>query len=62
MRYKVSHIVQLREEVSVRCTALLRTLETPSIFGGGDIAVDASRVRIVVDDFKSVLTEIRRLK
>lgn len=62
MRYKVSHIVRLRDEVSVRYNVLLRALATPSAFRCNNVVIDGSKIRMAVDDFKSVLSEIRRLK
>lgn len=62
MRYHANHIRRLRDEAQTRCNTLLTILNVPLAFEDNYITVDGSRIRIAVDDFKSILTEIRRLK
>lgn len=61
-RYKANHIRRLRDEAQGRCNRLLDLLHVPTRYSGEFVLVDGSKVRVAVDDFKSVLSEIRRLK
>ena len=62
MRYKANHIRRLRDEATARYEAIVRALGVSSFCGSDTIVVDGSETRMAVDDFKSVLSEIRRLK
>lgn len=62
MKYRSSHIRRLRDEAQARCNNLLDVLNVPNAYEHDFITVDGCEVRMAVDDFKSVLSEIRRLK
>lgn len=62
MRYKANHIRRLHDEVIARQLHLLSVLNVPITYSGDFISIDGSEVRMAVDDFKCVLSEIRRLK
>lgn len=62
MRYNANHIRRLRDEAQARCNRLLDALNVPETYDSDFILVDGCEIRMAVDDFKSVLSEIRRLK
>ncbi len=62
MRYKADHIKRLCAETQARYYQIMDALYVPITFSGDYTTVDGSQVRMAVDDFKSVLSEIRRLK
>jgi len=62
MKHRANHVRRLRNEAQVRCNRLLDALNVPPAWSGDWIEIDPSRTRMAVDDFKSVLSEIRRLK
>jgi len=63
--YNHSHILRLKQEAQTRFTRLQAVL-TPSatvVIGGKEVVgVSSYEVRLAVDDFRFILTEIRRLK
>jgi len=61
MRYKTSHIRRLRRELARRLEILMDSLPRYDV-SADSVEVDAVAVRLAVDDFKSILTETRRLK
>ncbi|MEE9548702.1 MAG: hypothetical protein V3V68_05040 [Nitrosomonadaceae bacterium] len=61
-KYKANHIRRLHEEAQARCNNLLDVLNVPTTFRSDFIEVNGCEIRMAVDDFKSVLSEIRRLK
>ncbi len=66
MQYRLGHLRKLADEAHYRFGRLIDALNiTPAALGGrGDDAVqiNAVDVRLAVDSFKAILTEIRRLK
>ena len=62
--YYKTHIDQLRQETEDRFSRLLLALHgTQLILNGKEcINLDGPMIRIAVDDFKTILVEIRRLK
>lgn len=65
MKYQRRHIQRLRDELVLRFDELMRGLYVPNDMGvptTDTIDIDGMRVRLAVDDFKAVLSEVRRLK
>lgn len=63
MKYKAEHIRRLHSETRQRCNHLLDVLIRSTSQTRDDfITVDSYQVRMAVDDFKNVLSEMRRLK
>lgn len=65
MKYQRRHIQRLRDEMAIRHDELQRALYIPNDMGvptTDTIDIDGMRVRLAVDDFKAVLSEVRRLK
>lgn len=60
MKYNAEHILKLRSEVAARCDQLLSALHVPPSVD--TIMLNACDIRLAVDDFKSILAEIKRLK
>lgn len=60
MIYNANHIRKLRSETTTRFEALQRILHVPH--NDKTVLMNARDVRLAVDDFKNILTEIRRLK
>jgi len=64
-RYNVSHIKELTEQAHARFGRLLNALQSEEVLvyrGKDTMMVCTSDIRIAVDDFKTILSEIRRLK
>ena len=63
MRYHYSHIRNLASEARSRFDNLLHALQMcDSGYGKDEIYIDGMTVRLAVDDFKTILAEIRKLK
>lgn len=60
MKYQAKHILMLRSETIVRLDNLLDVLRVSP--GNDMVMIQAADIRMAVDDFKVILTEIRRLK
>ena len=60
-RYRVSHVVGLREELYSRFDRLVDAFPVCRR-GQENCTVDGSKMRLAVDDFKAILAELRRLK
>jgi len=61
-RYYARHLKRLSNEASDRFQKLMRVLSTHGKIGGDTVEVDGIHIRLAVDDFKTILTEIRKLK
>lgn len=61
-RYYARHLRRLANEADTRFRELMRALDTHGAEGDSIIQPDGIQVRLAVDDFKTILTEIRRLK
>ena len=61
-RYYAKHLRRLANEADIRFRELMRALDTGRLDNDSTVQVDGTRVRLAVDDFKTILTEIRRLK
>lgn len=61
-KYYAEHLHRLRYQAQARFDELLRALETGDRRGTDLVLVDGMQVRLAVDDFKVILTEIRKLK
>jgi len=61
-RYYAWHVLKLRTEAHRRFDELMRVLELGDKRGDDLLTFDGMRVRLAVDDFKNILTEIRKLK
>jgi len=61
-KYYAKHLKRLAGEADTRFRELMRALDTHGREGDDTIQVDGTRIRLAVDDFKTILTEIRRLK
>jgi len=61
MRYRTSHIQRLRSELARRLERLMDSLPRHNMHNEL-VEVDAVSIRLAVDDFKSILTETRRLR
>jgi len=61
-RYTAGHLHRLRHQAQSRFDELLRALNTGPNRGTDAVAVDGMQIRLAVDDFKVILTEIRKLK
>jgi len=60
MIYMSRHLKRLTSEAHARFDYLLDALDTEG--AGEKVVVDGAKIRLAVDDFKTILTEIRRLK
>ena len=61
-KYYAKHLHRLRHEAQTRFDELLRALDTGGKRGTDTLMVDGMQIRLAVDDFKVILTEIRKLK
>lgn len=61
-RYYARHLRRLADEADARFRELLRALDTGRADYDDPVQVDGIRVRLAVDDFRVILTEIRKLK
>lgn len=61
-RYYARHLRRLAGETDTRFKELMRALDTFGLSGDSTVQPDGVRVRLAVDDFKTILTEIRKLK
>ncbi len=62
MRYTAAYVHKLNTEALRRYEELQRVLDTHHKQGDDLVVMDGMRVRLAVDDFKAILTEIRKLK
>lgn len=60
-KYYARHLRRLAAEADGRFLELMRALDTRQAEGEDVVQVDSVRVRLAVDDFKVILSEIRRL-
>lgn len=61
-KYYVKHLRRLAGEADIRFRELMRALDTHGEGRETAIKVNGTQIRLAVDDFKTILTEIRRLK
>lgn len=61
-KYYARHLKRLASEADTRFKELIRALDTHGARGLDIVQPDGVRVRLAVDDFKTILTEIRKLK
>jgi hypothetical protein len=61
-KYYAKHLHRLRHEAQTRFDELMRALDTGGRRGTDILQVDGMQIRLAVDDFKVILTEIRKLK
>jgi hypothetical protein len=61
-RYYTKHLRRLAGEADTRFGELMRALDARGKDRDTAIQIDGTRIRLAVDDFKTILTEIRRLK
>ena len=61
-KYYAKHLNCLRYQAQTRFDELLRALDTGGNRGTDTVAVDGMQIRLAVDDFRAILTEIRKLK
>lgn len=61
-KYYAKHLHRLRDQAQTRFDELLRALDTGGNRGPDTVLVDGMEIRLAVDDFKVILTEIRKLK
>lgn len=66
MLYHQQYLRRLDTELAVRFEELQRVLQVPSrgfaVYEDNKIEIDGMSVRLAVDSFKAILSEIRRLK
>lgn len=62
MKHKIEHMKRLCDKLTSRYNELLDTLGRPQAGPGFDIMISSCEVRMAVDDFKTTLRAIRRLK
>jgi len=60
--YTAKHLHRLRHQAQTRFDELLRAMDTGGNRGTETVAIDGMQIRLSVDDFKVILTEIRKLK
>jgi len=60
--YYAKHLHRLRHQAQTRFDELLRALDAGDNRGTDTVTVDGMQIRLAVDDFKVILTEIRKLK
>jgi hypothetical protein len=62
--YFQAHVERLRGEIKDRYERLMAALDgRPIVLRGKDcLDLNGSKVRVAVDDFKTILGEVRRLK
>ncbi len=56
------HVLKLRTEAHARFDRLMDVLEIGDKRGDDLLTLDGMRIRLAVDDFKNILSEIRKLK
>ena len=61
-KYYANHLYRLRHQAQTRFDELLRALDPGDNRGTDTVMVDGVKIRLAVDDFKVILTEIRKLK
>lgn len=61
-RYYAWHILKLRMESQHRFDKLMEVIELGDSRGDDLLPFEGMRVRLAVDDFKTILAEIRKLK
>ncbi len=61
-KYYAKHLHRLSHQAQTRFDDLLRALDTRGKRGTDIMTVDGMQIRLAVDDFGSILTEIRKLK
>ncbi len=60
--YHADHLYRLRHQAQTRFDALMHATD-PGVSRGPDwVAISGVEIRLAVDDFKVILTEIRKLK
>ena len=62
MKYSASHIIRLHSEAAIRFERLGRALDVGHKRGSDTVSMSGIDVRMAVDDFKTILSEIRKLK
>ena len=61
-RYSAKHLYRLRHQAQTRFDELMRATDPGNNRGTDIVQVDGVQIRLAVDDFKVILTEIRKLK
>ena len=61
-QYYADHLYRLRHQAQTRFDELMRALDPGCYRGTNTVRVDGVKIRLAVDDFKVILTEIRKLK
>ena len=63
-KYLRTYVLQLKQETHNRFRQLIESLEgkVERFKGAECLNLNGSKIRIAVDDFKTILSEIRRLK
>lgn len=61
-RYYARHLRRLANEADIRFRKLMQALDTGRLDNDSTVQMDGIQIRLAVDDFKTILTEIRRLK
>jgi len=61
-RYYARHLRRLSSEADTRFRKLMQTLSTHGKIGADTVEIDGIHIRLAVDNFKTILTEIRKLK
>ena len=61
-KYYANHLYRLRHQAQTRCDELMRATDPGVSRGTETVMVDGVEIRLAVDDFKVILTEIRKLK
>ncbi len=61
-RYYAWHILKLRTEAHRRFDRLMEAIELGDSRGDDLLPVEGMRIRLAVDDFKTILSGIRKLK
>lgn len=62
MSYYAKHIIRLQTEAASRFERLSHALDVGGRRGEDAVAMSGIDVRLAVDDFKNILSEIRKLK
>ncbi len=66
MIYKQQYIRRLANALAIRYEELQRALQAPSrgfaVYEDADIKIDAMDIRLAVEDFKTIFSEVKRLK
>jgi len=61
-RWYANHLHRLRHEAQTRFDRLMSALATGDKRGDDLVEVDGVQIRLAVDDFKVILTEVRKIK